>query len=70
MGCLPKFERSPPGVLGSLTMVDSLPAMIRRQGQGQGQNEKIRRVVRVNYSVQPSLQRAFFALASLASLRQ
>ena len=63
-------SRSPRGVLGSLTMVDSLPAMRRRQGQGQGQNEKIRRVVRVNYSVQPSLQRAFFALASLASLRQ
>lgn len=60
-------SRSPRGVLGSLTMVDSLPAMRRRQGQ---QNEKIRRVVRVNYSVQPSLQRAFFALASLASLRQ
>lgn len=57
-------SRSPRGVLGSLTMVDSLPAMRRRQ------NEKIRRVVRVNYSVQPSLQRAFFALASLASLRQ
>ena len=57
-------SRSPRGVLGSLTMVDSLPAMRRRQ------NEKIRRVVRVNYSLQPSLQRAFFALASLASLRQ
>ena len=57
-------SRSPRGVLGSLTMVDSLPAMRRRQ------NEKIRRVVRVNYSVQPSLQRAFFALASLASLRR